>query len=245
MKTIKNYVKERPFLYDSLVKIKRGIGRKSPIYEVLDSYSKKMNRNVRFLQIGANDGLRNDPIREFIVRDDWNGIFVEPVPYAFDELKRNYSSIKERELSYVNAAIGNGDSLTFWTFRRDFLGRQCKEDRMDYLRKSSFSIDHLKKFYGHREDFDDIIESLAIPCCTLSGLLENHWTGGDLDLLVIDAEGYEKEILDEIDCIESKPKAILYESHHLTSAPEIENNLRNHGYQLLNLGGDTFAEKEI
>ena len=43
-----------------------------------------------FIQVGANDGLMCDPIRQFIVKHSWGGILVEPVPDYFELLKKNY-----------------------------------------------------------------------------------------------------------------------------------------------------------
>src|SRR5690349_14899041 len=43
-----------------------------------------------FVNIGANNGVDNDPIYPFIRRYGWRGIVVEPVAYIFAELCRNY-----------------------------------------------------------------------------------------------------------------------------------------------------------
>ena len=49
-----------------------------------------LNEPIFFMNIGANDGLAGDPLREFIVTKGWNGILVEPVDYVFQRLVKAY-----------------------------------------------------------------------------------------------------------------------------------------------------------
>jgi hypothetical protein len=102
IRNIKNYIKTKPRLFD-LINSVRPI--KSNVHKWLDRFSLENNRKVNFLQIGANDGLRGDPIRRFIIRDDWNGIFVEPLPIVVKMLKDNYAYLKGRNLIFVNRSI--------------------------------------------------------------------------------------------------------------------------------------------
>ena len=75
---LKESVRKMPCLFDLLKLIKRRtFSKPEPAYYFFDTFSKSHNRKVNFIQIGASDGLRNDPIREFIIRDKWQGIFVE------------------------------------------------------------------------------------------------------------------------------------------------------------------------
>ena len=81
MKTlIKDFIRTRPAMYDVLKSVKRRFSRVPDLqYDWLDRFSRSMQQ-VRFVQIGANDGLHNDPVREFIVRDRWEGVLIEPLP---------------------------------------------------------------------------------------------------------------------------------------------------------------------
>jgi FkbM family methyltransferase len=242
MQKIKNYIKEHPLLYDNLIKLKRylGLGVKSQIFSALDDFSKSHKRRIKFIQIGANDGLRNDPIREFIIRDNWSGLLVEPLPYAFNELKRNYSGYHHKHLSFLNAAIST-HSLNFWTFNSGYLDSLSKEDRMDHLRKSSFSKEHLYNFFGNNPDFDQIINSIPVKSLTFKQLVVEYWDHSNINLLVIDAEGHEKNILTCMINSDIHPDAILYEQHNLDSESEIVTLLIQYGYKVENLGGDAFA----
>src|SRR5262249_56046547 len=46
-----------------------------------------------FVNIGANDGVSNDPIYPFLREYGWSGIVVEPLAPMLEELRRNYHDI--------------------------------------------------------------------------------------------------------------------------------------------------------
>lgn len=65
------------------------------------------NDDFFFIQIGANDGKRDDHLRPLILKYHLRGLLVEPLPDVFVELKNNYTS--EKQLKFVNAAIAKKD----------------------------------------------------------------------------------------------------------------------------------------
>jgi FkbM family methyltransferase len=60
-----------------------------------------------FVEIGSNDGEQHDHLRPFILSRRWSGVMVEPVPYVFERLQRNYAGIDRVRLE--NAAIATQD----------------------------------------------------------------------------------------------------------------------------------------
>jgi len=73
-----------------------------------------VNPDFRFLQVGANDGVRHDPIRELVLEFGLRGVLLEPLPDMFEALRENYSG--QPQLEFVNAAVSAGeDSLTLAT----------------------------------------------------------------------------------------------------------------------------------
>lgn len=59
--------------------------------EDTDLLIKKINNsieNVKFIQIGANDGITDDPIRKYILNHNWKGVLVEPNASVFESLKK-------------------------------------------------------------------------------------------------------------------------------------------------------------
>jgi hypothetical protein len=52
-------------------------------------------KRVFFVQVGSNDADHGDPLRPFILTRRWSGIMIEPVPYVFERLRRNYESLPD------------------------------------------------------------------------------------------------------------------------------------------------------
>src|SRR5262245_57869066 len=138
-------IKRRPRLYDFVMFLSRRVLlRRTLAYMVLDQFSRSLGREVSFIQVGASDGLRRDPIREFIVRDNWTGVMIEPLPRVFALLKANYAHLRaRRDLVFENAAISSTDStLAFYTVADGILNRLGIEEQLDLLQKSSVRRKH-------------------------------------------------------------------------------------------------------
>ena len=238
----KTFIKSHPRVFDLTVRmVKRGVlGRRGPIYDVLDQFSRSHGGRVSFIQIGANDGLRNDPIREFIVRDEWRGVLIEPLPAVFEMLRRNYEYVNASgKLTFENAAISSAvDSLAFYTIADGLLKTLSLDAQLELLRKSSFSREHLEQFV---RDPADVVR-VEVPCTTVGAIIKRHFPKNAIDLLVIDAEGHEAVILQSLDFAQSRIGAILFESHHLEAEGSgVFRLLEGHGYTVHKAGGDAFA----
>src|SRR5580700_9172972 len=60
---------------------------------------------LNFIQVGANDGVRGDPIRRYITACEWSGLLIEPLPALFAELQRNNAG--NPRLDFPNAAVAD------------------------------------------------------------------------------------------------------------------------------------------
>ena len=61
---------------------------------------------VVFMQIGANEGIMsNDFLHPLILAKRWKGILIEPVPWIFEKLKKNYAHVPG--LYFENVAISD------------------------------------------------------------------------------------------------------------------------------------------
>jgi len=235
---------DRPALWDIYIRyIKRGLRQKTDrAYARLQTWS-TTRKHVCFLQIGANDGLRNDPVREFVVKNKWTGCFVEPHPVAFCLLKKNYAYLNKGQLFFENVLVGASNETTpFFHFSKEFLARLDVETQLSFLRKSSLSREHLESFVPPDQISGECITSSQIPCADINALVNRYSKGGDLDLLVMDVEGYEFNILNKLDFSNCSPNAILYESSH--DDGRTDELLISKGYKIVECGQDTFAAKE-
>jgi FkbM family methyltransferase len=233
-----------PALYDLFRQARlRLMGPTTQIGGYLDCFFKNYSEYPSFLQKGASDGLRNDPVRDFIVRDGWSGVFVEPLPDVFPLLQRNYERYATRQgLQFVNAAIAShSKSLPFYTFSDSFLATKPLEERLHFLRKASFSREQVKSFANSDED----IAIIHVPCLGIGELLATYFPEGNLGLLALDVEGHECEILTEIDFAQTKISAVLFETWNLQSNREkVFEILRTAGYLIHEAEGDALAVKK-
>lgn len=185
-----------------------------------------------FLQIGANDGFTGDPLHPVITRGDtrWRGVLVEPVAHLFAQLSQRHA--ENTALRLERAAIGERDGTTvvhrltrasadsLWLEQLPSLAREVVEGNAIQFGK----------------DASALVEE-EVPSLTVATLLRRHAITR-LDLLVIDAEGWDWRVLRQFDFKALRPKLILYEHQHLQ--PEE----RAAAHQFLERSGYNFAETQ-
>ncbi len=241
LKRIKDFIKTKPRAYDVLNSM-RPINGETENW--LDQFSKSNNGAINFIQIGANDGLRWDPLRKFILRDQWSGVLIEPLLPVFEMLCENYSYVNNKHLFFENCTISNTSNKTidFWTYTADFLAPLSLEERIYYLQKSSLEKQQVLNSLTNIGEAESKIQCYKTKCMTLSAIISKYFCNTQVDLIFIDAEGHDDYIIKTIDFEKYKPKAIFYESHNLGSrSNEIENHLSLAGYTINQLEGDTIA----
>lgn len=232
-------VKRWPRLFDLSKSLFRKFKSSDPIHRLVAEYQKK-KQSIVFLQIGSNDGISNDPIREFVVEGNrWRGCFVEPLPHVFKQLKKNYQYVSRDSLQFRNAAISNSTgTMSFYRIKDEF-----QNDCPGYPDQvSSFDIQHVLKHFSENLRSRDKIESLAVETLSSKSLLDQ--LGYDrVDVLHLDVEGHEKAILDSYPFERFAPELIIFESVHLSisALEEIKARLEAIGYQLKDFQMDTVA----
>ena len=203
------------------------------IQKQLQEYS-RFNKHTTFIQIGANDGWTADPYNKFIIAYNWSGVLVEPLPEAFQRLEANYRKYKKK-IRFENCAIGaHCGSSVFYQ------GIPDETHPFSVTRLSSFDK---QKVENLREVYPDVrIEEIIVPVLTLSELVRKHEIE-NLDILLIDAEGYDWVILKTIDFQTIRPKIIVYEHTNLTEVEKRDSwdFLQKCNYNILIEKRDTMA----
>ena len=175
-----------------------------------------------------------DPLREFVVADErWRGAFVEPMEDLFLRLRRNYSYLKGRRLSFFNVAVSDTDGVKqFWRLRN------AHQHPFASL-VGSFDRSHVVK---HLPDLEDQIESVPVACKTYAAIVKESGLSR-IDILHLDVEGHEQSILSSIDYQTSGPSLILFEIAHMGEEAKAATYalLRGHGYEIEQLGLDCLA----
>jgi len=199
----------------------------------------KRTRDFFFIQIGANDGMANDPIYHFVTvnHDKIKGIVIEPMKDVFEQLQYNYR--RHHNIRTVNRAIHNSEEeMILW---------RVDPAKMRHLPEwargiASFNKEHHKL---SKTPTDCIIPE-KVRCISLGELFKEHHVA-KIDLLQIDTEGYDSEIILNFDFSGIKPMLIHFE-HGLPEGVMSEETfsrvldvLHGHGYEVLMRRYDAIA----
>jgi FkbM family methyltransferase len=193
-----------------------------------------------FVQVGSNDGVRGDPLHDLILSNpQWRGLFIEPLPYAFSRLVMNYGMQTGRFLFEQVAISERTEVRPFYFIPPQARNGRDLIDRFDQT--ASFSREHI---LSHGEELEPLIIEAKVQCEPLTAVLQRH--GIDwVDIFHIDVEGYDYEVLKQIDFDRWHPRLVLYEHCHLSpsDADGAEFLLRSHGFQVINCGLDTLGRR--
>lgn len=202
----------------------------------LESLGKKHQHNIFVLQIGAMDGKTFDPIHPYITKYNWHGLLVEPIAQHFQALQITYQD--HPQLQFVQAAIGDDDG----------------QKTMHYVPKELIELHQLPKwsqglasFFADRnalafESIQPFVQQHTVPSYRLNTLLTKHQVK-EIDLLQIDAEGYDYQILKQFDFEKYQPYVIHFEIVNLSKAEQTaaKKLLDLHGYLHAKAGYDLIA----
>lgn len=191
------------------------------------------------MQVGANDGLQGDPLTALIRQNpNWRVLFIEPLPHIFRRLLVNYPSLPN--YSFENIAISSERGLR----RMYYVSDEIKKVRPDvpfwYDQLGSFDVNHILEYEPY--DFAPFVSSAEVRCEPLTDTLVRNGINY-IDILQIDAEGYDFEVIKQLDLRERAPRSILYEHKHLRDEDKVaaEKLLRQTGYRIQHFFADTLA----
>ena len=185
------------------------------------------------VQIGGNDGLQDDFLRELIIQNEWNTHILEPVDMYFESLKETYSdypyviccpyaileSSGKKQINFVppleNHAWVQGCS-TFYP-KKNCVG-------VEY----SFVTEEVQKHLQNKTELC-VVESL-----TWGDFVENY-NIENIDMIVMDTEGCEWEILQQISLSQHDVKIIIleYHNHSESEQKKILKKLENEGMKII------------
>jgi FkbM family methyltransferase len=207
------------------------IERVSRFERELQSLLSRPQRRLKFVQIGANDGIRFDGLYRFVTQHPCSGIVVEPLPDVFERLRANYADYPL--IVPVNKAIHETAAvLPLFRVAPDALARYSGWAGGI----ASFDQAHLLRHGIAPAD----ISAQPVACTSLMDLLQETATL-DADLLQIDAEGYDSVILRMTDFARFRPHLIKYEHKAMSAAERSAHiaRLAQHGYRCAVEGPDT------
>lgn len=223
---------------------RRLLRRRSAISKVAKLFDQKP---AVVVQVGSNDGCQGDPIAELIRHNArWYVMFIEPLPHIFRRLRSNYPNYPKYR--FENIAIANKKESRRLYFVSDEIKRIRNDIPFWYDQLGSFDKNHILKHQRRLElseaQLERFIASEEVRCEPLPEVLERNWIT-KVDLLHIDTEGYDYEVIKQVDFEASPPRAILYEHSHLSNEDRraTKKLLSKAGYRLRSDDRDTLAVK--
>lgn len=223
---------------------------KDSLSELTSEFSKSRNK-VTVIQIGANDGINNDPIHKFIRRDKWTGVLLEPQKYVFEKyLEPLY--LNSKGITVLNAALDVNDgfkpiyklsvSNSRWATGLTSFNRKVVEAAIS---SGTVEIQAKKEGITLPANKEAYISEEKVMCISTTSLLKKY-NIEKLDWLQIDTEGFDYEVIKMFNIENTKPTVISYENMHLSANDKkscIEYLIKNN-YRIRNFDGNTLAMKD-
>ena len=206
------------------------------IDDILQSLVRK-KKIKKIIQVGAHDGKSDDFLFKCF-NDDLEALLIEPIEDAFINLEKNYKNFKNVKCLNLAVDINNQKKEIFSVNKNyyEFYKKKYKKFNVDWLSiLSSFDKQHLID-HGIKKNH---ISSKLIECQTFNELI-NKYNYQELDLLIIDTEGYDFILVNNfLETINIRP-IIIFEWIHFKNY-EIEKllmKLKNLNYNFLQIGRD-------
>lgn len=157
------------------------------------------HKDFFFIQIGANDGVRFDPIHEIVTVLKLKGLALEPINEYFSELAITY---KNTNVLPINKALYS--SITTIPMYKASKSAYTKSECSKGI--ASLNPDHhLKSGVESTEIIEEMVSTI-----TFDALIDEYQIT-KVDLLQIDTEGYDYDIIKMIPFDKIKPSIIIFE----------------------------------
>jgi len=190
---------------------------------------------LAILQIGANDGSENDWVQSLIDQSIGTAVLIEPLPEPYARLHAKHKHHKNVQCLNVAIASHKGHETLYYAH----FANNCPPR---YSRIASFKKQTIAKHAKSIKRSGGKISSMSVPVVTADDLV-NMFPGTNVDLVGIDAEGFDTTVVNLLLDTGIHPSMIVYEHNHARGADDKQcrERLRNAGYLLARINRDTVA----
>jgi len=210
---------------------------------------------VNILQVGANDGVINDPLYQFLRAhpDRTQVILVEPQEDLIVALTEAYAFHPRKAI--VQMAVGAMGCMTLYRVRKKCwpdLVLPYGKDWPDYRAPTGVTsgqrerlLHWVRKYYQGALAPEAVIETVEVDSVPTAILIQRTGLFDRLDVLQIDAEGCDDLVIRASDIAALRPRLIHFEAAHLGAArlATISEELEVLGYQIEPQGLDCLARR--
>ena len=206
-------------------------------------------RPISIVQIGANDGVTNDPIGELVLNRPGRirGLLIEPQRGAFHRLSQRYGDAPN--IVCLRAAIaGKPGTRRLYSVNRSTVAEKLPGGVSDGI--GSFDRQHVETILRSRapglppQDINVLITEETVPAITLLDALSEADID-EPDVLLVDTEGCDADIVHGALDAEVRPALIQYEHKHLTNTARrsVSKRLMRNGYRLWSDHADVWGQR--
>ena len=190
---------------------------------------------LQVLQIGANDGVANDPVHDLITSEGTEAVLLEPQPAPFAKLE----ALHRNRPAVTCARVALADTDGYITM---YVPHFEKEAPSRYSRIASFSKRTIAKHRAAIRRAGGTIRALDVPTISAQTLVARY-NLHTCDVVAIDTEGFDAEAVQLLLSAGLRPKLLLYEHVHVRGRDDRAclDRLRKHGYLLARVNRDTIA----
>ena len=225
--------------YDGRLKTEYNTWQVERIYDIILHHYGRKGDEIFNLSVGSCDGTFHDTISAYMSSYRWKGMFIEPIPDAFEALTKHVETSLTEGCILENTAVSNNertDTMCYipWKTIRD----EGLDDAIIGMAtllppKNGFESDEETKVL-----LDKYGELIDVPVTTVNNLLQKH-NIENIDFCTIDTEGHDYEVFQEFDVEKYLPKVIKFElfNEEKDKLIEIFDRLINAGYMLTNQEG--------
>lgn len=207
------------------------------IQSMLQEFAQK-HREVTFIQVGAHDGRSGDLIHDFVTQHLWRGVFVEPVPYLYERLVKNYAAYADR-FTFENIAIDTADGV-----KKFYAVRETNNSNVPgwHTQLGSFNRNNILKHAGSIPGLEELIYGIEVRTMTMQSLLKKNSILNP-QVIAIDTEGYDGVVVQSLLNEGIRPQILIFEHKHLRwwNYRACTRKLKQVGYKVYRDGGNSIA----
>jgi len=226
---------------------KIGVLKKPQI--ILDNFFNK-KKNKFCIQIGANDGVLDDPIRKYLkVKSNLSAILIEPLDHYYKKLIFLYKNRKD--IKIMRNLVSNVRVLKkIYYIDPKILSLNGPQNNWLHGQGSfskSFIINEIKKNYlrgiNYKKNINKLIQSIKFKKVKSIKISDIKINNNTQNLLVIDVQGFEYEVLKSINFKSQKFDLIYFEDEgtYQTKSKKIIKLLKENNYNLIGDDGKNFV----
>jgi FkbM family methyltransferase len=164
--------------------------------------------DIFVLKIGANDGISHDPLGTLLLTDArYRGLLVEPIPMNAAMLRTNYGTCGRFTIEQAAVAAASGPVNMYYVDESAL--KLIGAANPNWVRCVA-SLDRLHVLKHLAPEMHAAVKETLVECLAVNALLSRN-NIQKIDLLHIDAEGFDYVILRQFDFTTFHSRIVLFE----------------------------------